>query len=314
MIPDFCFSNFCGFGRDAIRHADRLANASLFAQLRRRCCCRGIRRIHLNQQIAAYEPARRVSLLLCLCMAHCYRANQNRVTAKRQLQARGLASKPATPAARIIILIILNKIYKLLVENLFFGRQEETQNRPLPISERAKEVMHNHFGEGADFYIGLDPAVLLGDPEVVTAGILFIPITLLIAIIMPGNKILPFGDLATIGFFIAIAVAVHKGNLFRTLISGSAIMAMTIWITNQTVAWTTALGTSVGAIEKGAQLAAMDQGGCPITYIFVQLFTRENIMGLIAIGAMYVVCMFFAVMHSRQRAIEVAANRDEDDE
>ena len=99
------------------------------------------------------------------------------------------------------------------MKNLFFGRQEETQNRPLPISERAKEVMHNHFGEGADFYIGLDPAVLLGDPEVVTAGILFIPITL-----------------------------------------------------------------------------------------------------LIAIGAMYVVCMFFAVMHSRQRAIEVAANRDEDDE
>ena len=78
MIPDFCFSNFCGFGRDAIRHADRLANASLFAQLRRRCCCRGIRRIHPNQQIAAYEPARRVSLLLCLCMAHCLRANFRR--------------------------------------------------------------------------------------------------------------------------------------------------------------------------------------------------------------------------------------------
>ena len=37
-----------------------------FAQLRRRCYCRGIRRIHPKQQIAAYEPARRVSLLLCL--------------------------------------------------------------------------------------------------------------------------------------------------------------------------------------------------------------------------------------------------------
>ena len=148
MIPDFCFSNFCGFGRDAIRHADRLANASLFAQLRRRCCCRGIRRIHLNQQIAAYEPARRVSLLLCLCMAHCYRANQNRVTAKRQLQARGLASKPATPAARIIILIILNKIYKLLVEKSVFretggdrGRfcvsyPRERDKEPSPVSFR----------------------------------------------------------------------------------------------------------------------------------------------------------------------------------
>ena len=175
-----------------------------------------------------------------------------------------------------------------------------------PISERAKEIMHNRF-HGAEFYIGLDPAILLGDSEVVTAGILFIPITLLIAIVMPGNRILPFGDLATIGFFIAIAVAVHKGNLFRTLISGSCIMAMTIWITNQAVTWTTTLGQSVGAVEQGATLAAMDQGGSPLTYMYTQLFTRENIPGLIVIAAIYIVCMVFAVMHSKKRAAENAA-------
>lgn len=141
----------------------------------------------------------------------------------------------------------------------------------------------------------------------VTAGILFIPITLLIAIVMPGNRVLPFGDLATIGFFIAIAVAVHKGNLFRTLISGSCIMAMTIWITNQAVGWTTTLGQSVGAVASGETLAAMDQGGCPITYIFTQLFTRENLPGLIVIAAICAVCMVFAVAHSRKRAAELAA-------
>ena len=107
-------------------------------------------------------------------------------------------------------------------------------NGLLPISDRAKELMQKYSksGKAREFYIGLDPAVLLGDAEVITAGILFIPITLLLAIIIPGNRILPFGDLATIGFFIAIAVAVHKGNLFRTLISGTLIMAATIWITN----------------------------------------------------------------------------------
>lgn len=192
------------------------------------------------------------------------------------------------------VMILMPKIIKCIMDGL------------LPISERAKTIMHSRFGEDADFYIGLDPAVLLGDAEVVTAGILFIPITLLIAIIMPGNRILPFGDLATIGFFIAIAVAVHKGNLFRTLISGSCIMAMTIWITNQAVDWTTILGQSVGALEDGATLAAMDQGGCPITYIFTQIFTRESIPGLIIIGGIYVVCMVFAVMHSKKRAAELA--------
>lgn len=193
------------------------------------------------------------------------------------------------------VMILMPKIIKCIMDGL------------LPISERAKKLMHSHFGEGADFYIGLDPAILLGDAEVVTAGILFIPITLFIAIVMPGNRILPFGDLATIGFFIAIAVAVHKGNLFRTLISGSCIMAMTIWIANQAVGWTTTLGQSVGAVGSGATLAAMDQGGCPITYIYTQLFTRESILGLAVIGIIYVVCMVFAVIHSKKRAAELTA-------
>ena len=197
------------------------------------------------------------------------------------------------------VMVLMPRMIKCIMDGL------------LPISERAKEIMHSRFSEGENFHIGLDPALLLGDSEVVTAGILFIPITLIIAILMPGNRILPFGDLATIGFFIAIAVAVHKGNLFRTLISGSCIMIMTIWITNQTVPWTTALAVSVGALEKGGTLAAMDQGGCPLTYIFTQIFTQENIPGLIVIAAIYAVCMVFAVRHSKARAAEIAAEEAE---
>lgn len=192
------------------------------------------------------------------------------------------------------VMVLMPKVIKCIMDGL------------LPISERAKEIMNQHFGE-ADFYIGLDPAILLGDSEVVTAGILFIPITLLIAILMPGNRILPFGDLATIGFFIAIAVAVHKGNLFRTLISGSCIMAMTIWITNQALPWTTKLALDGGVIKAGETYAAMDQGGCPITYIFTQLFTRENIPGMLVIAAIYAVSLGFTVWHSKKRAAALAA-------
>lgn len=71
------------------------------------------------------------------------------------------------------------------------------------------------------------------------------------------------------------------------------------------VGWTTTLGQSVGAVGAGETLAAMDQGGCPLTYVFTQLFTRENIPGMIVIAAIYIVCMVFAVMHSKQRAAEL---------
>lgn len=187
------------------------------------------------------------------------------------------------------VMVLMPKITKCIMEGL------------MPLSERMKEILTKRSGD-SEFYIGLDPAILLGDSDVVTAGLIFIPLTLLIAVIVPGNVILPFGDLATIGFFIAIAVAVHKGNLFRTLISGSCIMFLTIWVANQAIPWTTALAQSVNLTGGASQIAALDQGGCPITYLFTQLFTQENMLGFAVIGVLYIICMVFTVRLSKKRA------------
>jgi PTS system galactitol-specific IIC component len=194
------------------------------------------------------------------------------------------------------VMVLMPKIVKCIMEGL------------MPMSERAKEVLPKKFGN-SEFYIGLDPAILLGDPQVVTTGLIFIPLTLLIAVLVPGNRVLPFGDLATIGFFIAIAVSVHKGNLFRSLFSGSLIMYMTIWIANQTIPWMTALAKTTGSTDGSNPVAALDQGGSPITYIYTQILTRENITGLAVIAIIYVICFIFAINNSKKRA---AALREEE--
>lgn len=196
------------------------------------------------------------------------------------------------------VMILMPKVVKCIMDGL------------LPLTERAKTIMNEKFG-GEEFHIGLDPAILLGDSQVVTAGLLFIPPSLLIAVLIPGNQVLPFADLATIGFFVAIAVGVHNGNLFRTLFSGTAIMAMTIWIANETIPWLTALGVQTGSIAAGSTIAALDQGGSPLTYLFVQLCTFENVAGLLVIGAIYAVCLLFAVRHSRTRAKALTGTEEE---
>lgn len=193
------------------------------------------------------------------------------------------------------VMVLMPKITKCIMEGL------------MPLSERMKEILTKRSGE-SEFYIGLDPAILLGDSEVVTAGLIFIPLTVLIAVIVPGNEILPFGDLATIGFFLGIAVAVHKGNLFRTLISGSVIMFVTIWIASQAIPWTTALAQSVNLTNGASQVAALDQGGCPITYLYTQLVTQQNMAGFAVIGIVYAVCLIFTVRGSKQRAAELKEN------
>lgn len=58
----------------------------------------------------------------------------------------------------------------------------------------------------------------------------------------------------------------------------------------------------VGYINPGDGLiSSLDQGGAPITYIFVELFNMDNISGLIAIAVLYCGTYFFAVAHSRKR-------------
>ena len=189
------------------------------------------------------------------------------------------------------VMVLMPQIVKCIMEGL------------LPLSERIKQILSKRFGDGT-YSLGLDPSLLLGDSQVVTAGLLFIPLTLVIAMFMPQNQVLPFGDLATISFFIAISVAIHKGNLFRTLISGSLIMYLTIWISNQTIPWVTAFGKQTGTLDKIHKVAAMDQGGSPITYLYVELFERKNAAGAVGVGIFYGICILSAVRCYKKRKKE----------
>ena len=182
----------------------------------------------------------------------------------------------------------------------------------LPISEVAREKLQKRF-KNSQFFIGLDCALLLGDPVVVTASLLFIPVTIIIAALIPGNQILPFGDLPTIGFFIAMAVGVHGGNLFRTLITGAVVMFMTIWTSNQMIALHTTLAENAGQLtDAAARVASLDQGGSPITYILTQAHTLTNLAGLAAVGGFYVLCVVFTVIWSRKQYRQLAEEHGEE--
>ncbi len=83
-----------------------------------------------------------------------------------------------------------------------------------------------------------------------------------------------------------MAVAVHQGNLFRTLISGVIIMGITLWIATQTIGLHTQLAANAGALKAGGMVASMD-GGSPITWLLIQLFTWQNVVGFAVIGIIY---------------------------
>jgi PTS system galactitol-specific IIC component len=140
-----------------------------------------------------------------------------------------------------------------------------------PMAESAREFMSKRFG-GREIYIGLDSAVLIGHPTTVSAAIILIPITLGLAIILPGNKVLPFGDLASLFYFVAMVPFMTNGNLFRSIISGVFIMTVVLYILTSFGPALTQMAVDVGyAIPEGAvDITALSAGNW-VTWVVFQL-------------------------------------------
>ncbi|HPV07834.1 MAG TPA: PTS transporter subunit IIC, partial [Aggregatilineales bacterium] len=100
------------------------------------------------------------------------------------------------------VMVLLPRMVQILMEGL------------IPISEAAREFMHKRAAD-REVYIGLDSAILIGHPSVISAALLLVPIAILLSVILPGNRILLFADLSVIPFVIAIFAPMTRGNIFR---------------------------------------------------------------------------------------------------
>ncbi|MBW4829084.1 MAG: PTS galactitol transporter subunit IIC [Clostridiaceae bacterium] len=122
----------------------------------------------------------------------------------------GLAVKVAA------VMVLLPAMINVLVEGL------------VTVRDAAEKTLKKKFPD-REFYIGLDTALLVGDPAVLATGLLMIPAALLLAVILPGNKVLPFVDLASIVFLISMVSPYCKKNMVRIFITGLVIITLVLY-------------------------------------------------------------------------------------
>ena len=130
-------------------------------------------------------------------------------------------------AAKILILgitlaavmVLLPRMVRILMEGL------------IPVSEAAREFMGKHAG-GREIYIGLDSAVLVGHPVNISCGLILVPIVILLSIILPGNHMLLFADLAVLVYWTTQFAPATKGNVFRCLVIGTLMLILGFYCAN----------------------------------------------------------------------------------
>lgn len=141
----------------------------------------------------------------------------------------------------------------------------------MPISNAATNFMKARF-PGRKFYIGLDWPILTANPAVVTTAVLLIPVTILLAIVLPGNKTLPFGDVANLCAFIIGAAVLFRGDILKTFIVGVPVIIIGLYSSTTIGPLFTELAQSVGY--------EFPAGSAAITYFKAGPFIWDVVMAV----------------------------------
>lgn len=164
-----------------------------------------------------------------------------------------------TAMAMGAVMFILPRMVKILMEGL------------IPIQEAAQSMLQKRYGD-REIFLGMDAALATGSPAALSTGLLMVPITLLIAVLLPGNRVLPFADLATIPFFAALVVPTRKGNILHSVISLTVVITFALWMATDFAPVLTEMAKGVVDFPKGAsQISNFDTGGNLLNWIFLKV-------------------------------------------
>lgn len=178
-------------------------------------------------------------------------------------------------------LVLIPRMAGLLMEGL------------LPISDAASEFVDKRLKTNTKIYIGLDAAVGIGHPTTLAVSLILVPLSVLIAVVLPGNNFLPFADLAVLPFLFVLVVPITKGDLFRTLVVGLFIVVTGLWIASDIAPLLTAAAIDAQfTMPVGATLiSSIADGASPLSWAFVKLFELRYVgiavLGVIAAGMAY---------------------------
>lgn len=165
------------------------------------------------------------------------------------------------------VLVLIPKMAAMLMEGL------------IPLSDAAQEFIQKRFKTQSKLYIGLDSAVVIGHPAAMAASLVLVPVTILLAGVLPGNRVLPFADLAVLPFMLCMIVPVTKGNVFRTLIIGFLTVGAGLLIATNMAPLHTQLAIDAKfAIPEGAtMIASICDGANPLTWAILMVMKYKVI-------------------------------------
>lgn len=177
-----------------------------------------------------------------------------------------------------------------------------------PISDATRELVSRKFKNLRGLSIGMSPAVVIGHPTTLVASIILIPITLIIAVVLPGNLFLPLASLAGLFYVFPLVLPYTKGNVLKTLIVGIVAIVLALYMVTYMAPFFTQAAQDVSAahpdddavrVPSGFMAGSIDFAGSPLAWLIFWIKQRFTYVGA-AILTLFTVAM---VAWNRRRIV-----------
>jgi galactitol PTS system EIIC component len=147
----------------------------------------------------------------------------------------------------------------------------------IPISEGMKSYLIKKFPGMKNASIGLDLAILVGNPAVIVSGIILMPVVLLFAFILPGIRFIPLGDLPNMIGAVAMIAVATRGNVIRTVLASIPIIIGKLYVASNMAETYTKLAADNGYKVSGydGAITSFLDGGNLFRYWSVELFSGK---------------------------------------
>ena len=155
-----------------------------------------------------------------------------------------------------------------------------------PIAEATRALVAKKFGADKELYIGMSPALVIGHPTTLVVSLLLIPVTLLLAVFLPGNEFLPLASLAGMFYVFVMVLPYTNGNVLRSFIVGLVVMAIGLYFVTFMADDFTQAAHSVAlahpedksvAVPDGFQAGALDFASSPLSTLIYSLMKYVNV-------------------------------------
>jgi PTS system galactitol-specific IIC component len=142
----------------------------------------------------------------------------------------------------------------------------------IPITSALRTQVERRFPSRRQLVVAMDTGFLLHHKSVVITGLLLMAMAILIALVLPGNSVLPLGDLSNLISVMSLSVLVFRGNVVRAVVAGIPVVITFLLISSHMAPLYTELAQGTPSFDASGlgQITSFTDGGHQIRFLMLE--------------------------------------------